>query len=662
MNLSVQRILLLFILAGIFWTVFAQEGPLPVRQTENKIILEGKVYYVHLVKEGETLSGISGAYNVTEKIIVQENPDILAGLVTGMALKIPAEPADVSMTPEAEEYFFHVIREGETLYSLAKKYNVELDVLKKHNPEVEYSELQINQIIKVPKSTPPEKEVELRDSSFNYHLVKQGETLYSLSTLYHVSIEEIKELNPALISGPLRYDEYIRIPVKPIAELVVDTSLLEQIHEPFWTDSIDESIKRYWVDLMEDTSSFKPVPDEMHVGLFLPLLLHWDELQVLADTLVEEEPGSPGKEDAVKSYHPLTIGFLEFYEGVLLAVDSLKRKGFSITLHTYDTEKNPDVVKDLLTNKDLAKLDLIIGPVDPRNVELVSDFAAEHRIPMISPFISSDELVGENPFLIQLQSSPRVQMENYADFISGYYDRTMIIIHSGDSSVMQHSHLFRNEILERISKKTSIAEVNFKEFVFVDSLPSDFTLTLTADTENIIIIPAVNEAEVSNILTSLYFLMENSNIKVFGMENWSRFRSIDLEYYHKLQLNYFTTFYVDYEKPEVVEFVRKFNNTFYTEPYLVTSHGYNLGMLAYDLMLYFCPAVKRYGKNVIFNLDQPGKHLMQGDYLFRQLHPFSGQVNQFTRQISYKTDLTIEQSVPILHRPPVTTIRSIQSD
>jgi len=645
-NRPVTKICFLILLTGIFQHSFSQEETLPLKQSDNKIILEGKIYYVHIVKEGETLYALSKAYNVSEKVIALENPDVFAGLVAGMALKIPAEPGNIDHPAETEEYFYHVVQEGETLYSLAKKYNIELAELEKQNPEVRYGELQINQLLKIPKLQQPVREEELKDNRNDYHLVKQGETLYSLSVLYQVSIDEIKELNPVLKSGPLKFGEYIRIPAKPVTELVTDTIISEPVKETSWTDSLDETFRNKWKEILGDSSFFKPLSGGIHVGLFLPLLLHWDEMQELADTVTEEEAGSPDKETGEKIYHPLTIGFLEFYEGVLLAIDSLKKTGLSITLHTYDTEKNPDVVQELLSGGSVSQLDLIIGPVDPRNVQLVSDFAEKHRIPMISPFASSDELIEKNPFLIQLQSSPRLQLQNYAEYLSGFYDRNIIFIHSGDSSDIQRSQDFRDDILNRISKKTNVEKILFTEYVFIDSLPSDFTNKLTTDTENIIIIPSVREAEVSNILTNIYFLMQKHDIKVFGMYNWPRFRSIDLDYYHKMQLHFFTTFYVDYEKEQVKEFVKKFDNAYSTQPYLITTHGYNLGMLAYDLMLYFCPAAKAYGKNLIFNLNQTGVHPMEGDYLFQQLHPFSGQVNQFTRLITYKTDLTIEQSIP----------------
>jgi LysM repeat protein len=636
----------ILLLTGVCRMIYAQVEPALIKQTDNKIILEGKIYYLHIVKEGETLVALSKAYNVQEKIIALENPDIFAGLQVGMTLKIPEEPVDLSYGMESDEYVYHVIREGETLYSLSRRYDVNIDEIKKHNPEVEYSELQINQLIRIPKVKQPDAQQELRDDNFNHHLVKQGETLFSLSRLYQVSIEELKKVNPDLQWGPLKYDEYIRIPLRAEPELVADTLVIEPVLDTTRLDSLEESMRRKWIDILLDSSSVSPPEDEIHIGLFLPLLLHWDELMTLSDTLVATEPESAEKKKTEIIYHPLTIGFLEFYEGVLLAIDSLKKTGLSVTLHTYDTEKNPDVLQKILATNSVSQLDLIIGPVDQRNVRLLSDFSARNRIPMISPFVSIDELVGGNPFLIQMQPSSSLQTQNFADYLSSYLDRTIIFIYNGDSADIQRGQDFRKGIINRISERTFIDDTLFREMIFTDSLPSDFYLTLTVDTQNIIIIPSVREAEVSNILTSIYFIVEDQNITVLGMYNWPRFHSIDLELYHELQLHYFTSFFVDYKNGQVKEFIKKFDQVYSIEPYLISSQGYNLAMLAYDIMLYFCPVIQSFGENMIFNLDRPDCHPMMGDYKFRQLHPFSGHVNQFTMLITYKTDLTIEQIIP----------------
>ena len=144
---------ILFIVSFLLATSggLAQEPEFQVHRSMDKIILEGKVYYIHMVREKETLYGISKAYNVTEKVIASENPDVFAGLRPGMVLKIPAEPVvDESVEiMDTREFIYHVIKEGETLYFLSKKYGIDALEIEKANPEVTVSDIQINQVIKM---------------------------------------------------------------------------------------------------------------------------------------------------------------------------------------------------------------------------------------------------------------------------------------------------------------------------------------------------------------------------------------------------------------------------------------------------------------------------------------------------------------------------------
>ena len=69
----------------------AQE-PVEVERSDNKVILGGKVYYIHVVKPGQTLYAIAKAYNISQKEITLENPGAVSGIRIGQALKIPVEP------------------------------------------------------------------------------------------------------------------------------------------------------------------------------------------------------------------------------------------------------------------------------------------------------------------------------------------------------------------------------------------------------------------------------------------------------------------------------------------------------------------------------------------------------------------------------------------
>jgi len=633
----------------------AQEQPYTVHRSEDKIILEGKVYYIHIVREKETLYGISRAYNVSQKGIAAENPDVFAGLQVGMVLKIPSQPVldESAEINETEEYFTHVVSEGETMYFLSRKYGIDVLEIERANPDISITELQVSQVLKIPKRKEPSTAQKIfTTDSFIYHYVKAGETLYSLSVYYDISIEEIKEINPELRWGELTYDEYIKIPRRtdslteeanvPVDSLQIETRLLDPdtLGVPFWSEVKWRRIRP------------GPVRGTIRVAMLLPLDLYWDVEADSLDLLNMDDEGilRKNEDDRNDMINPRIIGYLEFYEGAMLALDELQEKGYSVTLYVFDTERSRERTREILRKWEMEEIDLIIGPVNFWNLELVADFASEHEIPMVSPFSSDREIVRYNPYVFQVTPSYDVEFKRWAEYISDYYDKTIILFHDGDSTEYHKVQFLKDEIFKKISEKADLEDVVFKEVVMNDSVFVDMNHVLTHDGENLVIIPSDNEAYVSNVISPLFYLLDQYQIEVAGMPQWNGFRNIDLEYFHKLKMSYFTSFYVDYDKPEMKEFILKFREIFYTEPYRVMPRGYNLSVYGYDLVSAFVGAIGEYGKNIIYFTEELEADPILGPYKFERINDFGGHVNAYISIIKFSPDLNIRQEV--LERRP----------
>lgn len=629
-------------------TMLAQEQSYPVNRSGDKIILEGKVYYIHIVKEKETLYGISRAYNVSQKGIAAENPDVFAGLQVGMVLKIPSEPVvdESSETRETEEYFSHVVQEGETLYFLSRKYGIDVLEIERANPDISVTDLQVNQVIKIPKRKEPSKAQNIfTTDSFIYHYVKAGETLYSLSVYYDISIEEIKEINPELRWGGLQTDEYIKIPrqadshteaaVLPVDSILIDTLPLDNdtLGIPFWSEVKWRRIRP------------GPIKGTIRVAMLLPLDLYWDVETDTLDLLELSDEGILRKDDDDRKdlINPRIIGYLEFYEGALLAIDELEKKGYSVTLYVFDTERSRERTREILRKWEMEEMDLIIGPVNFWNLELVADFARHHEIPMVSPFSSDREIARYNPYVFQVTPSYDVEFKRWAEYISDNYDKTIILFHDGDTTEYHKIQFLKDQIFKKISEKADLEDVIFKEVVMNDSVFVDMNHVLTHDRENLVIIPSDNEAYVSNVISPLFYLLDQYQVEVAGMPQWNGFRNIDLEYFHKLKMSYFTSFYVDYYKPEMKEFIKDFREIYYTEPYRVMPRGYNLSVYGYDLVLAFVEALAEYGNNIIYFAEEMETDPILGPYKFSRINDFGGHVNTYISIIKFSPDLNIQQ-------------------
>ncbi len=192
-----------------------EQVPVRVQKSTNKVVIGGKTYYIHVVKPGETLYSISKAYNVSQVDISRENPMIMMGLQADMALKIPIQPTEPGQVYQdsLSSYIYHRMETGQTVYFLSREYQVTVDEILEANPGLKIDDIAVGQVIKIPKMSirPPVEGFTEQDPRFIYHRVERRETLFSLARQYHVSAREIRQANDGLPGG-LKTGQIIRIP------------------------------------------------------------------------------------------------------------------------------------------------------------------------------------------------------------------------------------------------------------------------------------------------------------------------------------------------------------------------------------------------------------------------------------------------------------------
>jgi len=187
------------------------EGDIPsVQRSTDKVKIDGKNYYIHIVKSGETLYSISKAYEVSQSDIAVNNPDIYNGLKIGQALKIPVRASESKGT---DDYIYHIVAKGETLYSISRRYNIPVDVLTSINPEVKDG-LLVSQVILIPRNPmiPEAKKPAADTVQFIMHEVQKGEGLLAVARRYNIDAKTIETYNQEVLKDGLKLGEYLRIP------------------------------------------------------------------------------------------------------------------------------------------------------------------------------------------------------------------------------------------------------------------------------------------------------------------------------------------------------------------------------------------------------------------------------------------------------------------
>jgi len=586
--------------------VYSQDNG-TIKKSDKQIFILGKNYYIHKVKRAQTLYSLSNVYKVSIQEIISENSVLLSGgLKRGMEIKIPVvEDIPEEITKGKDEFIYHTVQLEETLYSLKNKYHISKEEIKKHNPEIIGDKIKVGQVLKIPKVSNLSNN---NQGDYYFHKVKPSETLFSLAQHYRVKMENIERLNPEIINGVLILGQTLKIPkgnYSAVETLVIDHSNKDEIKYYDYDPLYFEEAGTIPCNQFNYNRFIK-----FKIALMLPLFINENNSTMLAS----------GK------YYKDTEKFYELYQGLLVAIESLKKSGVSIELYVYDTQGKLAKVQEILSKSELENMDLIIGPVYSKNFKLSSNFAQQHKINIVSPVPqSSSDLVRTNPFIFMTNPTMGAKVANLSKYLANSYDRSIIVIHNGTNIEKKTIELFKDRLVKSFASYENINEIVFKQVNYKMSGINSVIDALSVGLDNIVLIPSTNEAFITDIVTRLNFNKNRYKITIYGMKSWESFRNIQIEYLANLNCHYGTTSYIDYNNKSVKNFIYKYRNTFNSEPGLYS-------YLGYDISYYFLNVMKKYGKHFQFCLPaDPSlkKNGLMYSFNFQRVSPMSGFENNW---------------------------------
>jgi ABC-type branched-subunit amino acid transport system substrate-binding protein/LysM repeat protein len=494
-------------------------------------------------------------------------------------------------------------------------------------------------VVKIPgnKVYIPREGFPTEEDNYIHHKVDRGETLYSLSRHYNIPVRVLRRVNNKLIWG-LKYGEYIKIP-KNVDDYIDQDDLGDMSGEFVFADPKETGLAEEELVINAECLRFdyRAYNRPFNVALMLPLFIERNYPVELPED-IDPEVALSQFPDHVRTDSVLyqqTIPFLEFYEGAMLAVDSLVNAGVSINLNVYDTERNPDKVREILRRPEFRNTDLIIGPVYPDNMRVAADWAVRNQVNIVSPLTSRSDLLKDNPYLFQVTPSPAVELEQASIFISNFHSSNFVLIHKNDPYEMEMVEAFRRNIFRHFSYSSNFENLVFKELVFGD-LNVNIEQSLVAGEKNIVILPSTDQAFVSDALIRLNILSRKYDITIFGLNDWQRFPNIEVEALHNMELHFASPFFIDYDDPKVKQFLKKFRNKYNTEP---SQYGFQ----GYDIMFYFLQAMKNYGPDFKDCLPVMNTDLLHADFLFRKSDHRNGFENNGISIVKYNKEMDIKR-------------------
>ena len=427
------------------------------------------------------------------------------------------------------------------------------------------------------------------------HTIKRGQTLYMISKVYGVEVNDIIRENPQVRDG-IKADEKIRILVpgqklaepekKKIAAEEKDPKSKEKVTTPDLADKTvkpADSVAKPDLPCGLDSSSMKPV---YRVALMLPLFLSEVE-QMNAD-----DPPSNFQEN----YKPLQ--FIQFYEGFMMAVDSLKKSGLSLDLYIYDVDKDTLKTRQLLKKPELKSMDMIIGLLYHKNFQMVADFSEHNKIVLVNPISERSEIVTGNPYVFKVRPAKKSQMAQLAEYLGNSMNRGQIlIIRSGQFKERELPEQLKKELL---AKKLSVQLVEGQEGTITK---------LSKDKENTVIAFSENTTYTLDLCRRLYELRNDYPITLVGLTQWEKLEGLETEYLVELHTHYMSPWFVDYDDAHVKQFVRKFHEKIKTDPDILAFQGF-------DVARYFLTALIRYGTSFQKCLGDLKLNSLQTDFEF----------------------------------------------
>ena len=365
-----------------------------------------------------------------------------------------------------------------------------------------------------------------------------------------------------------------------------------------------------------------PVDPFVKVALLLPFSAK--DYPVFVDTLVEKMP----VQISARSEQ-----FISFYEGVLLAVDSLKNQGYKVNLKVFDTERSAEKMYTMVDEIDRFHPDLIIGPVYGSVYKALMDDLTNKNIPVIYPLSSRSEEFGVYPDFIQVNPSMKALTVAMSDWLREEAEEANLVCLNLTGNEVSHSDLEDIRLFKEYMHR--IGSMNFYDWN-TSAVPLDgLRLQLLPDRENIIILPTTKEAEVSKILPVLSALTEGYRITVVGFPEWQTFTSVDHETYFKLNTKIFTYSYVDNTTEPAKRFALKYRKYFYTEPN-------NLAYKAFDMSLYFIELAAKYRDRTLDALEFYPRNGDFSRFYFQKMEGQAGKENQGFYIVNFGSDYRLK--------------------
>lgn len=297
------------------------------------------------------------------------------------------------------------------------------------------------------------------------YTVEKSIGLYRISKNFSVSQESILEANPVLKTRGLHFEEIILVPAnlpvvanaveeKPEQPLQPEASVIPEIPENQVIPEKQEIPELTEIPTTEETQVEVPMVAEILPEVHsadTPQDVHYTDTVRLTYLL-------PLQADMVQR-NPTIDRFYDFYAGSLLAlkhheanyVDSVGNRHITYyDVQTYDIGKSVQALTALIDSGALAHTDAIIGPAYNKQVEALSAYAQENKIPVLVPFLPVVPDIKTNPYLLQFNPSDETHTHALMEHLDSLRQSiNIVLVDAGKADIPASIRTLRDSIRAR---------------------------------------------------------------------------------------------------------------------------------------------------------------------------------------------------------------------
>lgn len=487
-------------------------------QTQDEVVTEGgKTFCVHKIQKGENLYRLSLAYKVKVKDIKDANPGLGDNLSLDQPIKIPCS----KISKESTKRLPKQVKPVQTIAQDLNKKNTTSDEFK---------------------------------GNYIFHKISPKETVYSILKRFNITETQFYKDNPDVKRDGLKIGTEVKI------LQVEDTAEDERVIERYFVSIVGNGdLNTFGADstLLKDTNVFQ-------LAVMLPFQYERN-VEYLKKFNEDQQP---------KLYNE-TRTFVELYQGIKMAVDSITKLGMNVQLFVYDTKADTNEIKKIIQKPEAKYFDLVIGPGYTSTFLFAAKYLKQAGIPMISPLSKKDKIIKGNPNVIKVVPSYEDHLVGISKYVNDNYLKENIIISMATEKDRQLALKMQRDIMAQALMNDSSANLT------TSIVKGDYGVhaKLIKGKKNIVILVNNKEAFTTKLATKLVPKSTKYEIYLFGTEDLKKYKNIEVAYWDSLNIHVSSGHTAKYGYPITDQFISAYFKKFYSEPSKFALSGYDLTMM-----------------------------------------------------------------------------------